>query len=232
MENRLNLTEESVEKIEHKLSSAKNSSEISRTGMLMDQGRESAARLEELVKLRSDSAQKTQRITPILSPPESAPVTVAVQSEENPKDIEIIKLHSQSTQEVEVEDIRDDKEYEAEDAPLSVWSVSLSTDVLSATPVAAANPDVNERSISPFTLSLLSDNCNNNNTSAFGNDMLGSPASSAMESVDINESQEEFEVGLGEAPAGVVALPPSASADLAAILEARSEGDNDNEQRE
>ncbi|KAG7355583.1 copper amine oxidase [Nitzschia inconspicua] len=201
MENKVEHTAASVEKLEHQLSSTKSSTEISRTGLLINQGRESAARLEELVKQRMDVNSRKQKVTslsdktPTVDSEDDAACTEV--SEEEDENVEILHIHSTVSEAKNVGEIRDGSEFpqpiypvigsDSNVASLALWSTFLSNNnvAVSSVPTVAGDfPGVDskaqERSISPFTLSLLSDNTINNTTGSIG-DMVDSTTTSSTD---------------------------------------------------
>ncbi|KAG7361684.1 copper amine oxidase [Nitzschia inconspicua] len=201
MENKVEHTAASVEKLEHQLSSTKSSTEISRTDLLISQGRESAARLEELVKQRMGVNSRKQKVTslsdetPTVDSEDVAACTEV--SEEEDENVEILHIHSTASEAKNIGEIRDGSEFpqpvypvigsDSNVASLALWSTFLSNNnvAVSSVPMVAGDfPGVDsnaqERSISPFTLSLLSDNTINNTTGSIG-DMVDVTTTSPSE---------------------------------------------------
>jgi chromosome segregation ATPase len=241
MESRVNLTEETVEKLEHQLSSTKSSAEISRTEALVNQGRQTAARLEMLLKQRSDPTSKQ---------PESSPMKEDRDSEDDEEASMIDETRAVPSKHDVAQGVRDDNDCvhtvsrgmrnSNVAASLNVWSVSLSNDIVSAVSMDAAqspeNPTMQDRSISPFTLSLISDNTNNIGVNdlfgapAFPSESPTTPAHSQPSSNNINDEEVEEVEDATITEDRISPDVPSKFSETPPILEARS--DCGTEQRE
>ncbi|KAL3922811.1 MAG: hypothetical protein SGILL_001999, partial [Bacillariaceae sp.] len=167
MENRVNVTEEFVQQLEEELSSAKDSGEISRTGVLFSRHEETASRLSILIsQMSTKGSHRLEQSEYLHSEIVEAELHESEPDDEALNDDNIVSSpnpsecsHHENNDAVDEADDTIEKLIEESLGP----DLPLPDDVIDVTDIESEDVIPVERlqtarSVSPFTLSLLTDN--------------------------------------------------------------------------